>query len=204
MDDPDTDIQYVVIAGVDSVIPFYRVQDRVAISNESDYMVGAESDGNNPQYYALEGGFWTDTVTENGTTVTITNHYGFISTDDIYTDDNPLGFQGHELFVPDRASGRLVETPEEMMATIANFLQVNENDETIGGSVVVNNTLVTAYDFLTDSGLKINDALGSLGVTNQSTLLTENWSAGQLASSWPNASTKPRLKPSRITCGQLN
>ena len=108
-------LQYVVIAGVDSVIPFYRVQDRVAISNESDYMVGAESDGNNPQYYALEGGFWTDplldengnpVLDENGDPVTITNHYGFISTDDIYTDDNPLGFQGHMLFVPDRASGR--------------------------------------------------------------------------------------------------
>ena len=176
VNDPDNDIQYVVIAGVDSVIPFYRVQDEVAISNESDFFEGAETDANNPLYYALEGG-----VIDEGGVIT---RYGFISTDDIYTDDNPLGFKGHELFVPDRASGRLVETPDQIMSTIGNYLG--------NGSVVVNNSLVTGYDFLTDSGVKINSVLGDLGA-NSSSLLSQDWTAGDLASNWPNASSIPEL-----------
>ncbi|NJN45032.1 MAG: hypothetical protein HC806_10145, partial [Anaerolineae bacterium] len=35
--DPANDLQYLVMAGSDEVIPFLRVPDEVAISNERDY-----------------------------------------------------------------------------------------------------------------------------------------------------------------------
>jgi hypothetical protein len=71
------------------------------------------------------------------------------------------------------------------MATVDNYLG--------NGSVVVSNTLVTAYDFLSDSGNAINSTLSSQGVTNRDDLISDGWGASQLVSSWPGAADTPEL-----------
>jgi hypothetical protein len=180
VNDPANDIQYVVIAGTDPVVPFFRSLDEVSISNESTYTTDALTNGDNPLYFALEGGNVTEEVVNEDGSISTVKKGGYISTDDIYTDDDPLFFRSRQLFVPDRASGRLVETPGDMIATIDDFLGLN------GGVVDVQSCLVTSYDFLLDSGIAINDTLAGFG-KSCSTLNNDGWDESALKLAWPDA-----------------
>ena len=91
-------LKYLVIVGDDLMIPFRRVPDSAFIANESLYVGQAGLIPDNPTHAALD--------------------LGYILTDDFYGDPRPFRWRGRGLYVPDLAIGRLVESPDEIIATI--------------------------------------------------------------------------------------
>ena len=96
-------MQNVVVVGTDDVLPMRRVQDATGIHDERDY---AEQVGGND---AVDDSFATQ---------------WFLS-DDVYGDPDPIDWLGRQLFLPDAAVGRLVETSTDVHAQIELFLQSN-------------------------------------------------------------------------------
>lgn len=102
-------LQYLVLVGSDEIIPFYRVADQNGTMWQESSYAGY-----------VPGGTVRDALAANR----------FLS-DDYYADrapsvpDSPFWTDGHPLFVPDYAIGRLVETPDEIVATIDAFLSVD-------------------------------------------------------------------------------
>ncbi|MCP4664668.1 MAG: hypothetical protein GY856_55500, partial [bacterium] len=93
------------------------------------------------------------------------------------------------LYIPDLAVGRLVESPEEIMTTIATFIsQDGVLDLTTLDPVTGHKVLVTGYDFLLDSGRRIRkrckDVLGQAAdslAPVDGRLLSANWGEGSVA-----------------------
>jgi hypothetical protein len=111
-----------------------------------------------------------------------------ILTDDYYVDREPDAWQGHELYLPDYGVGRLVETPEEIMGIIDQFLAEP--------SVTAQRTLVTGYDFIQDSADVIGtmfDADG-LAVERLITSSSSGWGGDQLRGVQLNAPQRLELQ----------
>jgi hypothetical protein len=125
-------LKNVVIVGNDQMIPFRRVPDDSYIANESLYLGLSGVLPNNATHAALD--------------------LGYILTDDAYGDMRPLRWRGRELYVPDLAVGRLVESPYEIVRLVDEYLANN-------GQLQPRTALVTGYDFLIDSGTAISDTL---------------------------------------------
>jgi hypothetical protein len=152
-------IRYVVLVGDDGQIPFYRQVDRAAISNEREFSAHAE---------ANVGALWAAT---DG---------GFYLTDDAYGTPagQELAWRGSYFWRPFFATGRLVETPEEMAGMINGFLL----DQTLEAD----DALVTGYDFLTDAAEAISRTLTlQLGTGTVETLIGQSWTASDLQAAWP-------------------
>ena len=80
----------------------------------------------------------------------------------------PFNAFGRELYMPQYAIGRLVETPAEIQNMIAVYLDGNETIEP-------QSALVTGYDFLIDQATAVADELRARGVTQQTTLIDNEW-----------------------------
>ena len=119
-----------VVIGTDDVLPMRRVQDATGIHDERDY---AEQVGGND---AIEDSFATQ---------------WFLS-DDVYGDPDPIDWLGRQLFLPDAAVGRLVETNDDVQNQITLFLQSN-------GVLDPQTALTTGYDFLADGVDAVDSAL---------------------------------------------
>jgi Tol biopolymer transport system component len=96
-------------------------------------------------------------------------------TDDFYTDRVPTSTNGHELYIPDLASGRLVETPAQIMAQIDTFLA---ND-----GITLNTGISVGYDFVQDGARAHCNAMQADGLTTNCSLISESWSATDYLSS---------------------
>jgi NHL repeat len=147
-------IQNVVMVGGDDLIPHGRVPDLTHISNEREF--AQELDGNN-ELVASARGAWT-------------------LTDDIYVDRAPVTVGTAELYVPNVALGRLVETPAEIIAALDDFVTNN-------GNLDAKTALSTGYDFLADGAGAVKSALVKNGFTtdaNAAGLIGETWTAQNL------------------------
>lgn len=142
------DAAYVVIAGDDRVVPFRRVRDRTS----------------HPEHYYQEVPATTTTGAALAADRTLT--------DDFYGDRVPTRLKGeHILYIPDMAVGRLVETPDEIVAQIDWFLA--------DGQIEVEEAIVTGYDFLVDVAQEICSALVADGLFPDCSLIGDNWTAAQ-------------------------
>ncbi len=146
------DLAYLVIVGDDRVIPFRRVRDRTG----------------HPEHH-YKGVPITTTV---GAALAADR----ILTDDFYADRVPTipddpGWDGHPLYLPDMAVGRLIETPEEIIGQIDRFLA--------DGEIVVGEAAVTGYDVLTDSAQEMCSALLADGLYPNCALIGNSWDATQ-------------------------
>jgi hypothetical protein len=112
-------IEYLLLVGDDRVLPMRRILDTTPRSSESSY---THTDVNNPTGAAIRGNYFL--------------------TDDYFSDREPTILESHELFIPDLATGRLIETPSEIINQIDAFLAKP--------LTVVNKILVTGYDFVQD------------------------------------------------------
>ena len=113
--------------------------------------------------------------------------WGLLLTDDYYGDTvDHIYWHGRRLSVPDLAVGRLVETPEEIRNTVVDYYKVGKN------GFQPETSLVTGYDFLTDSAHATNNVMGTLGLT-PSTLLGETWTATSLKKAWTQSATRQDL-----------
>ena len=94
-------LKYLVIVGGDQVMPFARLDDfTVTASNEAGY---ASTFGTNTELFA-------------------TLNAGQMLSDDPYGDVNPVPYLNRQLYIPELAVGRLVETPAQIVATLNRFV----------------------------------------------------------------------------------
>ncbi len=115
-------VEFMVLVGDDRLLPFRRLPDH-SPQQPSERSYASQVDPDHPTGAAIEA----DT---------------FLS-DDYYADRKPALVLDHELYVPEIAAGRLVETPAGIIAFIDRFLAA---PVTPAGRI-----LVTGYDFLEDS-----------------------------------------------------
>lgn len=120
-------LRYLVLVGGDDMIPFYRVMDQNETYWQEDSYAGF-----------LPGGTVHDALAADR-----------LLTDDYYADhtplvpDSPFWLDGHSLYLPDFAIGRLVETADDILAVINAFLAQD-------GTMALHNAVVGSLDELTD------------------------------------------------------
>ena len=148
-------LQYILIVGGDPLIPFRRVPDGSQF-REYDY-VGRGHIRN-----------------DNATGAALYDNY-FLS-DDFYGNLSPTYWQGHDLYIPDYAVGRLVETPGEIAAFVDTFLG--------GQSTFAFTGLVAGYDFMIDASEVISDEMGAGGSASQQILIGDHWDSGDLSAAF--------------------
>ncbi len=147
-----TNARYLVLTGDDRIIPHLRIADGTLTFSESQYTSQV------------------DCTTTVGSAVCANQ----------YLTDNAFGDMDYDvttvgslfLALPDLATGRLVETPQEMVDTINTFIAQN-------GQITLNKALVTGYDFLVDSAQDIQGELGSTGKPVDA-LIGAGWNAAAL------------------------
>ena len=105
--------------------------------------------------------------------------------DDYYGAVPPLPYKGRELYLPQVAVGRLVESPSEMAAVIDAFF-----DQPV---LTPGDALVTGYDFLIDQATIITDTLASQGITAQTHLIDNSWTAQVFSDTLFTLATAPSL-----------
>jgi hypothetical protein len=147
-------INTVVLIGDDSVLPMARVPDRTSFGNESTFgsevMSGSQS---------------------NELAAALSN--GYTLTDDAYGTNAGIAVNEHELFVPDVALGRLVETPED----IASAMKTYEDGNGTLDPATANSAMVTGYDFMIDGAQQVAANLRANGKTVDDSLIGNSWSA---------------------------
>ena len=114
-------VEYIVLVGDDRALPFYRVPLNTPLYQETRY---ARVTANHPTGAALQANFYL--------------------TDDYFADSEPTSVNGRDLYLPDLAIGRLVETPADMISVIDAFM-----DRPV---TPVDNVSISAYTFVKDAG----------------------------------------------------
>ncbi len=160
----ENQIENIVIVGGDDIVPFSRVPDESEIANERGYTQSLG--GGNNQFI---GSF----------------AHGFLMTDDIYGDRDPKDWFGRQLYTPERALGRLVEEPVEIVAQVEQF-------KTRLGRITPTTSLVTGYSFLTDGANAVNAAFAGFGA-NARTLIDDSWTRQNLVDALFPSSGAPQV-----------
>lgn len=143
-------VKYLLLVGDDRVLPFRRVADNTPQQPEKTYTFASN---NSPTGAAIQANY-------------------FLS-DDFYAAKTPIPHNGREVYVPDLTTGRLIETPADMIKQIDTF--VNNPKPTL------QQALVTGYDFVQDSGSEDCKAWRkSMGEANVPCLIGDTWSRNQL------------------------
>ncbi len=142
--DPDRPtLQYVVLAGDDSVVPFFRRADGSGLGPEENFVPPVR----------------------DGTASQASLRRNQVLTQDPYGARQTLTLKGADVAVPDVAVGRLVETPAEITAALSRYAA-------LGGLLPTpRSSLVTGYDFLTDAADdvagQLRSALGTGATTTE-------------------------------------
>ena len=154
-------IEYVVLVGGDQVIPHRRVPEGTVSVAEQTYATHATTNTT----------LWS-AVNDNMT-----------MTDDYYVDREPTAWQGRELYIPDYAIGRLVETPAEITGQIDLF----QANPVLSGT----RALVTGYDFVFDVAQGVALLVKNDGFTTDDTLIGNSWAGNAQRTKMIN--TTPRF-----------
>ena len=161
-------IKYLVLVGGDRALPFARLEDYVTISNEADY---AQSVGTNNELSAALAS-------------------GRMLSDDPYAATRPIPYLNRQLFVPDLAVGRLVESPDEIVAALARY-------RTFGGRLDPATGRAAGYDFLQDGTDAVRSALAQrqgLTMPAEPLLIGNGWTHDDLANALlPATGTSPQI-----------
>ena len=140
--DTNGTLKYVVIAGGDSVIPFFRYADSSGLGPESDFVPPAS----------------------DPTASQASLRRNYVLGQDAYGAKSDLTIKGSVLPVPDLAVGRLVETQDEIAGMIDTFLALPS-----GNLPRPTSSLVTGYDFLTSAADSVQtDFAAGLGTDRAS------------------------------------
>jgi hypothetical protein len=123
-------LQYVVIVGSDTSIPFFRSPDESGLGPESDYVPPVQSDSESEASLAAN----------------------YVLSQDAYGSNTTISLPYNDFPVPGLAVGRLVETASEIAGVIDAYVATN-------GVVVPQSSLVTGYDFLAQDAKKVETEL---------------------------------------------
>lgn len=142
-------VEYIVLVGDDQALPFRRIPDRTPDNPQERLYLRVSK--NHPTGAAL--------------------HANYFLTDNYYADLEPTAFEGRELYLPDLAIGRILETPENMIAIIDTYLEKQ--------TLTVSKVLVTGYDFVQDGAQVTCDAWKSASGSNavDCSLIGDAWLA---------------------------
>ncbi len=125
-----TTLEYIVLAGGASVIPYFQVQDVAEVANEKDYVVPVAP----------------ETPSEAGL------DFNLVQGQDGYGSSQEFSQAGYELPFPDLAVGRLVDTASDISTAIDAYIAT-------GGVIQPGSSLVTGYDFVGDGAEAIKTEL---------------------------------------------
>ena len=125
-------LQYVVLAGGDHAVPYYRTPDQAGLGNEQGF----------------EPGLYQDTPGDASL------KFGYTLTQDPYATRYGIAHFDHTFYLPDLAIGRLVETPSDILAVIGAYTDAGGIVHSGGGRA-----LDTGYDFLADTATFIQTSL---------------------------------------------
>jgi uncharacterized delta-60 repeat protein len=157
-------LQYVVLAGNDDAIPFFRSPDQAGLGAESGYVPPVQS--NSPSEASLR--------------------LDFVLSQDRYGAKTTLALPWNDLPVPDLAVGRLVESAAEIGGLIDAYLAA-------GGVITPRSSLVTGYDFLEDAAGAVKGELDAgIGAAGDA-LITPNGRSPQDPASWTAAQLRASL-----------
>jgi Tol biopolymer transport system component len=166
-------VKYLVIVGGDQVIPFARLDDfTVAAGNETGYAANFPSTSD--LFSALNA--------------------GQMLSDDPYGDTNPVPYLTRQLYIPELAVGRLVETPADIVRTLNNFVST-----AVGGHLDPSSSLTTGYDFLNDGAQQVNGAFSRFGTSAQTlfddpAVTTDGWTLSDLLGKFlPTGGSAPSI-----------
>jgi hypothetical protein len=161
-------LKYVVIAGGDGVIPFFRYPDETLLGQESGYVppVG-------------------DTTASQASL-----RLDYVLGQDAYGSSDQISLRSTSFPVPDLAVGRLVETAPEVSGMLDAYTAAN-------GSVTPHSSLVTGYDFLADDANSVRDDLAAGTAQTPDTLIAPNNISPQDPASWTATQLKSALLGSR-------
>ena len=123
-------IENVVIIGADDQIPMARLVDGTPAHNESEY-----------------AGTW-----DEANPVSASLALGYMLSDDPYSTASPIAVGARQLFVPELAVGRLVESPDDIVLALGNFVGSD-------GLLDPDTAISTGYDFLEDGARAVADEL---------------------------------------------
>ncbi|HVE93424.1 MAG TPA: hypothetical protein VNB24_00785, partial [Acidimicrobiales bacterium] len=171
-------LQFMVLIGTDEILPMSRLPDLTETANErtfaQDLVELAQTTGGNN---ALLGAA----------------SQGKILSDDPYGAFTPRPFLGTQLYVPDVALGRLVESPEDMESVVNQALTPTAPGDA-PGVLRPQRSLVTGYDFMTSLADGIAETAESqLTPGKVARLIGDNWTADDLAAAWPKADPIPDI-----------
>jgi sugar lactone lactonase YvrE len=127
-------LKYVVLAGSDSAIPFFRYSDKAGLAPESDFQLPLLSPGAADS--ALRANLYLGQ-----------DYYGAGRR-------ATYNYSGYIIPLPDLAVGRLVETASEISNMIDAYTIAD-------GVITPNSALVTGYDFVSDAAFSIKNELES-------------------------------------------
>ena len=99
----DSALRYIVLVGSDPMLPMARLVDYTTLSNEADF---AGTFTTNNEYLGALGN-------------------GYMLSDAVYGSGQPQPYFNRQLYVPDLAVGRLVETPAEIVGQLNAFFGSN-------------------------------------------------------------------------------
>jgi hypothetical protein len=145
-------VRYLVLAGGDAVLPFFREPDGARIANEAQY---AGQTGLGPSN-AAEASYTARQML----------------TDDFYSDPHGSLSGGRILYTPQLPTGRLVESPSDVAAVVQAFLQRN-------GVLQGAAALVTGYDFLQQTATAMGQVFGQAKLA-VAMLSGNGWADGDL------------------------
>jgi hypothetical protein len=139
----DDDVENIVILGGDGVVPMAAVPDRTAYSNETTFARDVLTEGASNELAGTLGA-------------------GYLLSDDPYATEAGIEINSadHELYVPTRAIGRLVEDGAQIITQLENFVTYGGRlDPSTVPGLSKATAAVTGYDFLTDGADAVADAL---------------------------------------------
>jgi hypothetical protein len=163
-------LRYVVIAGADDIVPFFRYPDATLLGNEKGYVPPVLDSSASQASLRL----------------------GYVLGQDGYGSDIEIEVKGSTVPVPDLAVGRLVESPAEITGMLNAYLG------TLGGVVPTpSSSLVTGYDFLADAANAVKSEFAAGTGATPDTLITPANVSPLDPSSWTATQLRTKLLGSR-------
>lgn len=150
-------IHYITIVGGDRVIPLYRVPDETLIANESEYL---NQSGVIPASQLGRSLFFKTILTDN--------FYGTLNT---------IPYRGRQLWLPDLAVGRIVESENDIL----NYLT---SPQPINATFTNAKSFVSGYDFVQDQANVVSRTLRLMTTKPVDGLINDTWGAANLRTTW--------------------
>jgi CSLREA domain-containing protein len=145
-------LEYLVLIGSDHVIPMRRVPDRAEVKREGDY----------------------DPPLKGSSEASLIGNW--FLTDDFYGTTYPIARFDHDLYVPELATGRLVESVEDITAYIRAYREIS-------GVAQPKRALASGYTFNSDLATYIADRLQSANgykPADVDRLISDTWTAADM------------------------